>query len=189
MRCSFLFDCSAAKYDEVYADLKSTAGILKVAVNLNVKKAADNRAPGRTLFVRSLSQKTTADTLRNAYEKFGDVVTAHVPWNHTTNESKCYGFVTFREKAGAHNALKTPTIKIDVSHVFILLAPEVLAPLTCEIFDFFVRIIMPNTISLVKKRPAQILGQCLFRTSQKRKQRRRLFAPCLDSSVRWQVLM
>ncbi|KAE9041951.1 hypothetical protein PR001_g1949 [Phytophthora rubi] len=114
----------AAKYDEVYADLKSSAGILKVAANLNVKKAADNRAPGRTLFVRSLSQKTTADTLRNAYEKFGDVVTAHVPWNHTTNESKCYGFVTFREKAGAHNALKTPTIKIDDNYAEHNLARE-----------------------------------------------------------------
>ncbi|EGZ27866.1 hypothetical protein PHYSODRAFT_353446 [Phytophthora sojae] len=83
-----------------------------------------DEAPNRTLQVLSLSKKTTTDTLRKEYEKFGMVENAFVVWDHAKNENKGYGFVTYRAKAGADNALKSPAMKIDSHDVVHALASE-----------------------------------------------------------------
>lgn len=78
------------------------------------RQANNVEAVDRKLFVRFLAKTTSKDTLRKAFEKFGEVEDVHVMWDHATNQSKCCGFVVFREKAGADSALRFSTVKIDV---------------------------------------------------------------------------
>ncbi|EGZ27867.1 hypothetical protein PHYSODRAFT_392284, partial [Phytophthora sojae] len=94
--------------------IKVDGNYVKYNLAAEGKKASADLSPDRTLMVRALAKKTSNDTLWKAFEKFGEVESTHVVRNRSTNASKGYGFVTFREKAGADSALKTPTMKIDV---------------------------------------------------------------------------
>ena len=60
---------------------------------------------GRKLFVGGLSWSTTQDTLREAFESFGEVVEAKVITDRETGRSRGFGFVTFREDAAAGAAM------------------------------------------------------------------------------------
>lgn len=52
------------------------------------KRMSPDEAPNRTLQVLSLSKKTTTDTLRKEYEKFGMVENAFVVWDHAKTRTK-----------------------------------------------------------------------------------------------------
>eukprot|EP00252_Welwitschia_mirabilis_P016529 TRINITY_DN36446_c0_g1_i1.p1 TRINITY_DN36446_c0_g1~~TRINITY_DN36446_c0_g1_i1.p1 ORF type:complete len:145 (-),score=27.93 TRINITY_DN36446_c0_g1_i1:143-577(-) len=51
--------------------------------------------PSPNLFILGLSKKTTNESLRAAFEKFGKVTDAKVVTDRVTGRSKCYGFVRY----------------------------------------------------------------------------------------------
>jgi RNA recognition motif-containing protein len=57
------------------------------------------------LFVAKLNYKTTRDGLREAFEKFGDVVSAKVVMDRETNRSKGFGFVEMSTADAARSAI------------------------------------------------------------------------------------
>ncbi|KAG6610209.1 UBP1-associated protein 2C [Phytophthora cinnamomi] len=102
--------------------IKLDGNTIVYALAAESKRIVPSEAPDRTLYVASLSKKTTRDTLRKEFGKFGDVESAYVKWNRETNESKGCGYVKFREKTGADSALKAPTIKIDGNDIVLVIA-------------------------------------------------------------------
>jgi cold-inducible RNA-binding protein len=57
------------------------------------------------LFVGSLSWDTTDQTLREAFERFGEIVEAKVITERDTGRSRGFGFVTFAEEEAGRNAI------------------------------------------------------------------------------------
>jgi len=57
------------------------------------------------LFVGSLSWDTTDQSLREAFEKFGEVVEAKVITERDSGRSRGFGFVTFAEDEAGRNAI------------------------------------------------------------------------------------
>ena len=58
------------------------------------------------LFVGSLSWDTTDQSLRDAFEKFGEVVEAKVITERDSGRSRGFGFVTFADDESGRNAVK-----------------------------------------------------------------------------------
>ena len=58
------------------------------------------------LFVGGLGRSTTAADLRTLFSRFGEVVDAVVVSNHSTGQSRGFGFVSYRSAAGADAAIK-----------------------------------------------------------------------------------
>jgi cold-inducible RNA-binding protein len=75
------------------------------------------------LFVGSLSWDTTDQTLRGAFERFGEVVEAKVITERDSGRSRGFGFVTFADEEAARKAmaelngteLDGRTIRVDVA--------------------------------------------------------------------------
>lgn len=59
---------------------------------------------GNKLFVGGLSWDTTQESLREAFEAFGEVLEAKVITDRETGRSRGFGFVTFREASSASAA-------------------------------------------------------------------------------------
>ena len=59
----------------------------------------------KKLFVGGLAWKTTDDTLREAFEKFGEVADAKVIMDRETGRSRGFGFVTFADDAAGDQAI------------------------------------------------------------------------------------
>ena len=59
----------------------------------------------KKLFVGGLAWKTTDDTLRAAFEKYGQVTDAKVIMDRETGRSRGFGFVTFGDDAAADEAI------------------------------------------------------------------------------------
>lgn len=70
-------------------------------------------ADGRRLFIHDLAWKTTNDTLRRAFLKYGDIQEAVVIHDRKTGKSKGFGFVTFFMAESARKALQEPAKRID----------------------------------------------------------------------------
>ncbi|MEM9070079.1 MAG: RNA-binding protein [Myxococcota bacterium] len=60
----------------------------------------------KKLFVGSLAWATTDDGLREAFERFGEVVEAKVITDRDTGRSRGFGFVTFAEAEAADTAMR-----------------------------------------------------------------------------------
>jgi heterogeneous nuclear ribonucleoprotein A1/A3 len=60
----------------------------------------------KKLFVGGLSWDTTEDSLRSAFEKFGEVLEAKVVTDRETGRSRGFGFVTFAEAEAAEQAVQ-----------------------------------------------------------------------------------
>ena len=56
------------------------------------------------LFCGGLAWATTSDTLRDAFEQFGDIVEAKVVTDRDTGRSRGFGFVTFNDEGSANKA-------------------------------------------------------------------------------------
>ncbi|KAI5426902.1 hypothetical protein KIW84_032364 [Lathyrus oleraceus] len=67
----------------------------------------------RKLFVRPLSTITSSQTLRHAFEEYGEIEEAIVIRDRVTRISKNYGFVTYRDIESVHDALREPRKAID----------------------------------------------------------------------------
>jgi cold-inducible RNA-binding protein len=57
------------------------------------------------LFVGSLSWDTTDQSLREAFERFGEVVEAKVITERDSGRSRGFGFVTFTDDEAGRNAI------------------------------------------------------------------------------------
>ncbi len=60
----------------------------------------------KKLFVGSLAWATTDDGLRDAFERFGEVIEAKVITERDTGRSRGFGFVTFADDAAADTAMQ-----------------------------------------------------------------------------------
>ncbi|CAI9776705.1 unnamed protein product [Fraxinus pennsylvanica] len=58
------------------------------------------------LFVGGLSYDTNEPVLKNAFEKYGEVIQVNVVCDHVSSKSKGYGFVRYAEETAASKALK-----------------------------------------------------------------------------------
>lgn len=61
---------------------------------------------GNKLFVGGLAWATTDDSLRSAFEQFGEVAEAKVITDRDTGRSRGFGFVTFADGDAAGNAIQ-----------------------------------------------------------------------------------
>ncbi|MBN1425366.1 RNA-binding protein [Candidatus Fermentibacteria bacterium] len=59
---------------------------------------------GNKLFVGGLSWNTTQDSLREAFEVFGEVQEAKIVTDRESGRSRGFGFVTFRDESSASAA-------------------------------------------------------------------------------------
>jgi RNA recognition motif-containing protein len=69
------------------------------------------------LFVGGLSWGTTDDTLREAFERFGEVTEARVVMDRETGRSRGFGFVSFASAADAEAATAMDNQPIDGRNV------------------------------------------------------------------------
>lgn len=61
---------------------------------------------GNKLFVGGVSWNTTDESLREAFEKFGEVTDAVIITDRETGRSRGFGFVTFQNNDDAESAVK-----------------------------------------------------------------------------------
>lgn len=59
----------------------------------------------KKLFVGGLSWDTSDDSLRQAFEPFGEIVEAKVINDRDTGRSRGFGFVTFQDPSNANTAM------------------------------------------------------------------------------------
>ncbi|KAL5061378.1 hypothetical protein RYX36_032982 [Vicia faba] len=65
------------------------------------------------VFVGGLAWETPKDTLREHFEKYGEILEAVIISDKATGRSKGYGFVTFKEAEAANKACEEPTVMIN----------------------------------------------------------------------------
>ena len=58
------------------------------------------------LFIRGINYNSEENDLRNTFSKYGEVVRCKILKDKETNKSKGIGFVKFKEKYQAYNAMK-----------------------------------------------------------------------------------
>lgn len=69
-------------------------------------KSLCTSGPRSKLFVDGLSHDTNETVLRDAFQKYGEIVEVKVVCHHVTSKSRGYGFVRFASEIAASNALK-----------------------------------------------------------------------------------
>ena len=65
-----------------------------------------DQALSTNLFVGNLSFSTTNDSLRSAFEEFGEVTSANVITDRETGRSRGFGFVEMASQEAANNAIE-----------------------------------------------------------------------------------
>lgn len=76
----------------------------------------------KKLFIRSLSETTTDESLRKAFSEFEDIEECFVMRDHNTGRSRRYGFITFRNISDMMKALQNPERIVDGKVAFVSLA-------------------------------------------------------------------
>ncbi|KAK7396070.1 hypothetical protein VNO78_16813 [Psophocarpus tetragonolobus] len=77
-----------------------------------IRKAADDDPVHRKIFVHGLGWDTTAGTLISAFRQYGEIEDCKAVTDKVSGKSKGYGFILFKTRRGARNALKQPQKKI-----------------------------------------------------------------------------
>lgn len=75
--------------------------------------------PRHTIFVGCLHMKTTEETLKHKFRKYGKVVRCRVVRDIVTGQSKQYGFVEFDSRDSVHDAVKYMKSRIDDSEIIV----------------------------------------------------------------------
>ncbi|PIA57376.1 hypothetical protein AQUCO_00600247v1 [Aquilegia coerulea] len=75
-------------------------------------QSAETDTIHRKIFVHGLGWDATNETLIDSFKEYGDIQIANVVTDKVTAKSKGYGFVQFKTRDGAQNALKQPHKKI-----------------------------------------------------------------------------
>eukprot|EP00262_Sarcandra_glabra_P000411 TRINITY_DN10485_c1_g3_i1.p1 TRINITY_DN10485_c1_g3~~TRINITY_DN10485_c1_g3_i1.p1 ORF type:complete len:499 (-),score=73.31 TRINITY_DN10485_c1_g3_i1:287-1690(-) len=66
----------------------------------------------RKIFVHGLGWDTDAEALREAFKEYGEIEDCNAVRDKFSGKSKGYGFILFKRRSGARNALKQPQKKI-----------------------------------------------------------------------------
>ncbi|KAL2335164.1 hypothetical protein Fmac_016377 [Flemingia macrophylla] len=77
-----------------------------------IRRAADSDPAHRKIFVHGLGWDATAETLTAAFRPYGEIEDCKAVADKATGKSKGYGFILFKTRRGARNALKEPQKKI-----------------------------------------------------------------------------
>ncbi|KAL9331283.1 hypothetical protein ACSQ67_000893 [Phaseolus vulgaris] len=77
-----------------------------------IRKAANEDPVHRKIFVHGLGWDTTAGTLISAFRQYGEIEDCKAVTDKVSGKSKGYGFILFKTRRGARNALKEPQKKI-----------------------------------------------------------------------------
>jgi len=76
------------------------------------------------IFVGSLAWRTTTDTLRETFSRYGRVLDARIVNDRDTGRSRGFGFVTFSDPSEAESALSHNSQEIDGRRVTVNTAKE-----------------------------------------------------------------
>ncbi|CAH8349083.1 unnamed protein product [Eruca vesicaria subsp. sativa] len=73
-----------------------------------VLESADRDSSKRNIFVRGLGWDTTHETLKSAFEAYGEIEDCSVVMDKDTGRAKGYGFVMFKTRKACREALRHP---------------------------------------------------------------------------------
>ncbi|CAA6669186.1 unnamed protein product [Spirodela intermedia] len=93
-------------------DFLKEAAARNPSVIRNISEAAESDPVHRKIFVHGLGWDATTEILADVFRLYGEIEKCNVVMDKATGKSKGFGFVLFRTRAGAQNALKQPQKKI-----------------------------------------------------------------------------
>lgn len=88
------------------AKIQRFNGGLRFLNRTPLTKSLCTSGPHSKLFVDGLSHDTNETVLRDAFQKYGEIVEVKVICHHVTGKSRGYGFVRLASEDAARNALK-----------------------------------------------------------------------------------
>ncbi|XP_061346382.1 UBP1-associated protein 2C-like [Gastrolobium bilobum] len=94
-------------------DLLAKLGSQYPSIAEEIKSIASADPVHRKLFVRGLAWNTTSETLRAAFEEYGEIEEGAVIYDKTTGKSRGYGFITYKNMESTQRALKATSKLID----------------------------------------------------------------------------
>lgn len=97
---------------EQLVDLVCSAAQIGSSIYSAVVEAADRDATHRKIFVYGLPWETTRETLVGVFEGYGEIEECTVVIDKATGKAKGFGFVMFKTRKGAKEALKEPKKRI-----------------------------------------------------------------------------
>ncbi|OIW03252.1 hypothetical protein TanjilG_21781 [Lupinus angustifolius] len=92
--------------------LLSEAAIKHRDVADRIRRMADADAAHRKIFVHGLGWDSTAETLISTFRQYGEIEDCKAVSDKVTGKSKGYGFILFKTRRAAREALKQPQKKI-----------------------------------------------------------------------------
>ncbi|KAF3789629.1 UBP1-associated protein 2B [Nymphaea thermarum] len=112
-----------------------------------INVVADVDPAHRKIFVHGLGWDTTADTLKNAFKKYGEIEDCNAVTDKISGKSKGYGFILFKHRSGARKALKEPQKKIGNRMTACQLASAGPVPATPPVSEYTQRKIYVSNVS------------------------------------------
>ncbi|CAA0376070.1 UBP1-associated protein 2B [Arabidopsis thaliana] len=97
--------------DQLLILLKEAAERHRDVAN-RIRIVADEDLVHRKIFVHGLGWDTKADSLIDAFKQYGEIEDCKCVVDKVSGQSKGYGFILFKSRSGARNALKQPQKKI-----------------------------------------------------------------------------
>lgn len=97
---------------EQLVDLVCSAAQIGSSIYSAVVEAADRDVTHRKIFVYGLPWETTRETLFGIFEGYGEIEECTVVIDKATGKAKGFGFVMFKTRKGAKEALKEPRKRI-----------------------------------------------------------------------------
>lgn len=97
---------------EQLVDLVCSAAQIGSSIYSAVVEAADRDVTHRKIFVYGLPWETTRETLAGVFEGYGEIEECTVVIDKVTGKAKGFGFVMFKTRKGAREALKEPKKRI-----------------------------------------------------------------------------
>lgn len=92
--------------------LLSSAAETHADVANNIRVIANKDPSHRKVFVHGLGWDATTETLTGFFSQYGQIEDCKAVVDKATGKSKGYGFILFKTRAGARNALKEPQKRI-----------------------------------------------------------------------------
>ncbi|KAL1220126.1 UBP1-associated protein 2B [Cardamine amara subsp. amara] len=77
-----------------------------------IRNVADEDPVHRKIFVHGLGWDIKVDTLIESFKQYGEIEDCKIVVDKISGQSKGYGFIVFKSRSGARNALKQPQKKI-----------------------------------------------------------------------------
>uniref|UniRef100_A0A1J3KB01 UBP1-associated protein 2A n=1 Tax=Noccaea caerulescens TaxID=107243 RepID=A0A1J3KB01_NOCCA len=97
---------------EQLLSLLNEAAEKHVDVANRIREVADEDPVHRKIFVHGLGWDTKTETLIEAFKQYGEIEDCKAVFDKVSGKSKGYGFILFKSRSGARNALKQPQKKI-----------------------------------------------------------------------------